>query len=107
MCGLPLPPVSIQTPFSPQPAGGGGGGGATRSLRTAPFFISEWVRGMRGGGGEGLPSAAGPWLLQGGGKERGEQGQTKPAGPAVCANSGLGQGSGPPVVSLNQREHGC
>lgn len=30
------------------PAGGGGGRGATRSLITAPFFISEWVRGMWG-----------------------------------------------------------
>lgn len=38
-------------------------------------------------GGEGLPSAAGPWLLQGE-KSWGKHGQAGPAGSAVSANSG-------------------
>lgn len=55
-------------------------------------LLSLFLRGSEEYGGEGLCSAAGPWLLWGG-KDWGEQGQTKPAGPAVCANSGLGHSS--------------
>lgn len=54
------------------------------SLITVLFCFPVGQRNM---GGEGLPSPAGPWLLRGE-KAWGKQGQARPAGSALSANSG-------------------